>query len=59
MDEYIFGTRKGINLIDLQKTEVKLREALDFIKKIKSEGKAILFVGTKKYWQNCVLFDVN
>ena len=48
MDEYIFGTRKGINLIDLQKTEEKLKEALEFIKKVKSEGKEILFVGTKK-----------
>ena len=48
MDEYIFGTRKGINLIDLQKTEEKLKEALDFIKKVKSEGKAVLFIGTKK-----------
>ncbi|MFH0968995.1 MAG: 30S ribosomal protein S2 [Patescibacteria group bacterium] len=48
MDEYIFGTRKGINLIDLQKTEEKLKEALEFIKKVKSGGKEILFVGTKK-----------
>jgi len=48
MDEYIFGTRKGINLIDLQTTEEKLKEALEFIKKVRSEGKEILFVGTKK-----------
>lgn len=48
MDEYIFGTRKGINLIDLQRTEEKLKEAVEFIKKTKSEGKAVLFVGTKK-----------
>ncbi len=48
MNEYIFGTRKGINLIDLQKTEEKLKEALEFLKLVKSEGKAILFVGTKK-----------
>lgn len=48
MDEYIFGTRKGINLIDLQKTEEKLRQAMEFIKKLRSEGKEILFVGTKK-----------
>ena len=47
MDEYIFATRKGINIIDLQKTEEKLKEALDFIEKIKKEGKQILFVGTK------------
>lgn len=54
MDEYIFGTRKGINLIDLQKTEEKLNEALEFIKKVKSEGKAILFVGTKKQIKDIV-----
>jgi small subunit ribosomal protein S2 len=48
MEKYIFGTRKGVNLIDLQKTEEKLKEALEFIQKVKSEGKAILFVGTKK-----------
>ncbi len=47
MDEYIFTTRKGINIIDLQKTQEKLREALDFIKAIKKSGKNILFVGTK------------
>ncbi len=54
MDEYIFGTRKGINLIDLQKTEEKLREALEFIGKLKSEGKEILFVGTKKQIKDIV-----
>lgn len=47
MDEYIFTTRKGINIFDLQKTKEKLEEALEFIKKTKSEGKQILFVGTK------------
>lgn len=47
MDEYIFATRKGINILDLQKTKEKLEEALEFIKKTKSEGKQILFVGTK------------
>jgi small subunit ribosomal protein S2 len=48
MDEYIFTTKKGINLIDLEKTEEKLKEAMEFIKKVKSEGKSILFIGTKK-----------
>jgi small subunit ribosomal protein S2 len=52
MNEYIFVTKKGINLIDLQKTEEKLKEALEFIKKTKSEGKTILFVGTKKQIQD-------
>lgn len=54
MDEYIFTTRKGINLIDLQKTEEKLKEALEFIKKIRSEKKDILFVGTKKQIKDIV-----
>lgn len=47
MDEYIFTTRKGINIIDLQKTQEKLTEALEFIKGVKKSGKSILFVGTK------------
>lgn len=47
MDEYIFTTRKGINIIDLQKTQEKLKEALEFMQGIKKSGKNILFVGTK------------
>lgn len=48
MDEYIFGTKNGINIIDLQKTVEKLEEAKKFIDKTVSEGGDILFVGTKK-----------
>lgn len=47
MDEYVFTTRKGINIIDLQKTQEKIKEALEFIKAVKKSGKNILFVGTK------------
>lgn len=47
MDEYIFATRKGINIIDLQKTQEKIKQALEFIQTIKKSGKNILFVGTK------------
>jgi small subunit ribosomal protein S2 len=47
MDEYIFTTRKGINILDLQKTQEKLLEALEFMKSVKKSGKSILFVGTK------------
>jgi small subunit ribosomal protein S2 len=47
MNEYIFTTRKGINIIDLQKTKEKIEEALEFIKQVRKEGKEILFVGTK------------
>ncbi len=48
MDKYIFGLKQGINIIDLQKTEEKLKSAIDFIEKLKKNQKQILFVGTKK-----------
>lgn len=54
MDEYIFTTRDGMNIIDLQKTSEKLEEAIEFAKKIKKEGKKILFVGTKKQAKDLV-----
>jgi small subunit ribosomal protein S2 len=48
MDAYIFTTRRGINIIDLRKTQEKLAEAMTFVRKVIAEGKQILFVGTKK-----------
>lgn len=48
MDEYVFGTKNGINIIDLQKTVEKLEAARQFIEKTVAEGGEILFVGTKK-----------
>lgn len=47
MDEFIFTTRKSINIIDLEKTQEKIKEAMTFIQGIKKAGKNILFVGTK------------
>jgi small subunit ribosomal protein S2 len=47
MDEYIFTTKKGINIIDLQKTKEKTEEAMEFLRELKKDGKQILFVGTK------------
>jgi small subunit ribosomal protein S2 len=54
MNEYIFGTKNGINIIDLEKTVEKLEEALKFVEKTISEGQDILFVGTKKQAKNIV-----
>lgn len=48
MNEYIFGTRNAINIIDLQKTADKIQEAGDFIKNVVAGGQNILLVGTKK-----------
>jgi len=47
MKEYLYGTRNSIHLISLEKTIEKLEEALFFIKGLVSEGKTILFVGTR------------
>jgi small subunit ribosomal protein S2 len=48
MERFIFGRKKNIYIIDLQKTAKKLEEAKEFVKKVASEGKKILFVGTKR-----------
>jgi len=48
MRPYIFGSRDGVHIIDLQKTSDCLRKAFDFIEKIASKGGKVLFVGTKK-----------
>ena len=54
MAEYIFTERHGIYIIDLQKTVKKLDEAYNFVKEISTEGKSVLFVGTKKQAQESV-----
>ena len=54
MAEYIFTERNGIYIIDLQKTVKKIENAYDFIREISSEGKSVLFVGTKKQAQDSV-----
>ncbi len=48
MQPYIFGARKGIHIIDLEATQKKLEEAVEKAGKLASDGKTILFVGTKK-----------
>lgn len=47
MEPYIFTSRKGVHIIDLNTSQEKLKIALEFLQKIASEGKVILFVGTK------------
>ena len=48
MAPYIFTETKGIHIIDLHKTGVKLEEAASAMKQIAKSGKKILFVATKK-----------
>jgi small subunit ribosomal protein S2 len=54
MAAYIFTERNGIYIIDLQKTVKKVEEAYEFIRSIVSEGKHVLFVGTKKQAQETI-----
>ena len=57
MKEYIFGERNGIHIIDLQKTLKAFKEATHFITEAASEGKTILFVGTKRQAQEAVAVE--
>ncbi|MBD3810434.1 MAG: 30S ribosomal protein S2 [Sulfuricurvum sp.] len=48
MKKYIFGVRKNIYIIDLQKTLRYFRNAYQQVVDAAAEGQTILFVGTKK-----------
>ncbi|WP_199769213.1 30S ribosomal protein S2 [Helicobacter cynogastricus] len=45
---FIFGVRKNIHIIDLQKTLRYFRYTYNIVRDASSEGKTIMFVGTKK-----------
>ena len=48
MKKYVYGERNGIYIIDLAKTIPMAKSAYEFLKKTASEGKPVLFVGTKR-----------
>ena len=54
MKEYIFGERNGIYIIDLQKTLKMFKEASKFVQDMATEGKLVLFVGTKRQAQDAI-----
>ena len=54
MGQYIHSKRDGTHIIDLVKTVEGLDNALAFITKTASEGKQILFVGTKRQAKDLV-----
>ncbi len=54
MRPYIYGSRSGIHIVDLNQTLPLFRDALNFISKLGAEGKTILFVGTKRQAQEVV-----
>jgi small subunit ribosomal protein S2 len=52
---YIFAEKKGIHIIDLNKTVECLQETAAVLKQIARSGKKILFVGTKKQAKDIVM----
>ena len=59
MKKYIFGKRNGIYIIDLQKTLKLFKEASAFVSDLASQGKRVLFVGTKRQAQDAILEEAN
>lgn len=58
MAPYVFDEKKGIHVIDLNKTIVKIDEAAAAIKQIAKSGRKVLFVATKKQAQEIVTSHV-
>ena len=48
MKPFIFGSRSGIYIIDLEKTERHLKTACQFLEDTAAKGQQVLFLGTKK-----------
>ncbi|MFA6515230.1 MAG: 30S ribosomal protein S2 [Candidatus Paceibacterota bacterium] len=45
--QYVFTTKNGVDIINIEKTEELLNKALETVEKLAASGKTILFVGTK------------
>ena len=52
MDQYIFGVRNGVHIIDLQQTVPLLHRALEAAREVVAGGGRVLFVGTKRQAQD-------
>lgn len=48
MKPFIYGTRNGVHIIDLEKTKQYFEKALEYISEIAAKDGMILLVGTKK-----------
>ena len=54
MKQYIFGERNGIYIIDLQKTLKLFKDAMRYVTEMATEGRTVLFVGTKRQAQEAI-----
>ncbi|MBA5248745.1 MAG: 30S ribosomal protein S2 [Gammaproteobacteria bacterium] len=48
MERYIYGTRNGVHIINLEKSLPMFNDVLNFASKTTAQGGSILFVGTKR-----------
>lgn len=48
MDPYLYNIKDNVDIINLEKTQEKLKEALEFVEKIAKADGTILFVSTKR-----------
>src|SRR3989338_1117301 len=54
MNRFVFGTRQGINIIDLERSKEQLDAILPSIEEMAATGKIILFLVTKRQAQAIV-----
>ncbi|MDA9646030.1 30S ribosomal protein S2 [Candidatus Actinomarina] len=54
MDNFIYGDKSGIHILDLRITYEAIAQAEDFVQKIVANGGKVLFVGTKPQAQNVI-----
>ena len=59
MEEYIFGVRNNIHILDLSQTIPLLHRALTAVRDVTKSGGRILFVGTKRQGQEIIANAAN
>lgn len=55
MDPYIFTTRGGVSVINLEKTKTALTQACAFVSSVVAAGGVVVFVGTKRQARDIVM----
>ncbi len=59
MKPFVYTSRGGIHIIDLQKTLSKAKEAMQFVENMAAEGHRLIFVGTKKQAEETIQAAAN
>jgi len=54
MAPFIFGARSDVHIIDLEKTQTMMQDALEFLKGVAARGGLVLFVGSKSQAKSIV-----